>query len=182
MPLTMVGLNSWSVTKLELRLKQYGVQKDLKGKILSSLVHSDACRRKIINFKLQASLNWNNKTFKTLWAMITWNELLQVKYANILLLAEITRCQCVSTTTCKRVFSIQNVIKIKQRNRLGTKHLDNVLRVALKGPQDDYDYILVEAMELWRNSAQWRYFYSHPEKYLAGNSFEIGGNVDLHGF
>ena len=58
------GLNSWGVLKLKLLLKQYGVQKDLEGKILSLLVDSDACRREFFSFKLQASLNWNNKTFK----------------------------------------------------------------------------------------------------------------------
>ena len=105
-----------------------------------------------------------------------------MKYANILLLAKITRCQCVRTTTCEKAFSIQNVIKTKQRNRLGTKHLDDVLRVALEGPKDDYDYILVKAMELWRNSAKWRYLYSPPEKYLASLSSQIGGNDDLHDF
>jgi len=83
MPSKRVGLNSWGVTELELLLKQYGVQKDLEGKILSPLVDSDACRREFLNFKLQASLDWNNKTFKDLWAIITWNEPLQVKYANI---------------------------------------------------------------------------------------------------
>jgi len=112
------------VLELELLLKQYGVQKDLEGKILSPLVDSNVCGREFFNFKLQASLDWNNKTFKDLWAMVTWNEPLQVKYANILLLAEIARCQCVSTATCERVFSIQNVIKTKYRNRLGTKHLE----------------------------------------------------------
>jgi len=167
---------------LELLLKQYGMQKDLEDKILSLLVDLDAYRREFFNFKLQASLDWNNITFKDLWAMVTWNEPLQVKYASILLLTEIVRCQCVSTTTCERAFSIQNVIKTKHRNRLGTKHLDVVLTVALEGPQDDYDYILVEAMELWRNSAKWRYLFSHPEKYLAGQSSQIGKNDDLHDF
>ena len=167
---------------MKLFLKRYGVQKDLEGKILFPLVDSDTCRGEFFNFKLQASLNWNNKTFKDLWAMVFWNEPLQVKYANILLLAEIARCQCVGTATCEKVFSIQNVIKTKQRNMLGTKHLDVVLRVALEGPQDDYDYMLVEAMELCRNNAKWRYLYSHPEKYLAGHSSQIGGNDDLHEF
>jgi len=98
------------------------------------------------------------------------------------LLAEIARCQCVSTTTCEKAFSIQNAIKTKYTNRLGTKHLHVVLRVALEGPQDDYDYILVEAMELWRNSAKWRYLYLHLEKYLVGHSSQIGRNDDLHDF
>ena len=104
MPSKRVGLNSWGVTELELLLKRYGVQKYLDGKILSPLVDSDTCRREFFNFKLQASLDWNDKTFKDLWVMVTWNEPLQMKYANIFLLAEIARCQCVSTSTCKRVF------------------------------------------------------------------------------
>ena len=52
----------------------------------------------------------------------------------------------------------------------------------MEGPQDDFDYILVEAMELWRNSAKWRYLYARPEKYLASHSSQIGGNDDLHDF
>ena len=66
-------------------------------------------------------------------------------------------------------------------NMLGTKHLDVVLRVALEGPQDDYDYILVEAIELWRNSANGGN-YTHLEKHLVGHSSRIGGNDDLHDF
>jgi hypothetical protein len=44
--------------------------------------------------------------------MLTWNEALQIKYSNILILAEIDRCQCVSTATSERAFSVQNVIKL----------------------------------------------------------------------
>ena len=89
MPSKRVGLNSWGVTELGFLLMQYGVQKDLEGKIFIFFVDSDACRREFFNFKLQASLDWNMKTFKDLWAMVTWNVPSQVKYANILLLAEI---------------------------------------------------------------------------------------------
>ena len=74
-----------------------------------------------------------------------------------------------------------NTIK-KKKKMLGTKHLDVGLRVALEGPQDDYVYILVETMELWRNSSKWRYLHLHPEKYLRGQSLQIGGNNDLHDF
>jgi len=91
-----------------------------------------------------------------------------VKYANILILADIARCQCVSTATCERAFSVQNVIKTKFRNRLNTKHLESVLRVAIEGPSNDFDHILVGAIELWQNLAKWKYLYSHPEKYLSG--------------
>ena len=72
MPSKMVRLNSWGVIELELLLKRYGVQKYLEGKIFFLLIDSDACRKDFFeNFKLQASLDWNNKTFKDLWAMVT---------------------------------------------------------------------------------------------------------------
>ena len=73
-------------------------------------------------------VDWNDKTFRDLWAMVTWNTALQVKYANILVLADIARCQCVSTATCERVFAVQNMIKTKFQNHINTKHLESVLR------------------------------------------------------
>ena len=111
-------------------------------------------KESFFNFKLQEMMDWNDKTFRDLWAMVTWNFALQVKYANILVLADIARCQCVSTATCERVFSVQNVIKTKFRTPLNTKHLKNVLRVATKGPSIDFDHILVVGIELWRNFAR----------------------------
>ena len=38
----------------------------------------------------------------------------------------------------------------------------------IEGPSAHFDHILVVAIELWRNSAKWRYLYSNPEKYLSG--------------
>lgn len=52
-------------------------------------------------------VNWNDKTFKNLWDIVTWNYALQVKYAYILVLADIARCQSVSTANCERAFSMQ---------------------------------------------------------------------------
>ena len=86
-------------------------------------------------------------------------------------LAKIARCQCVSTATCERVFTVQKVIKT-DRNHLNTKHLESIMRLALEGPKKNFDHMLVEAIELWRNSAKWRYLYSNPEKYLSSQSNE----------
>ena len=105
-------------------------------------------------FKLQEMMDWNDEKFKDLWAMITWNFALQVKYANILILANIARCECLSTATCERVFLVQNVIKTKLRNRLNTRQLKNVLRVAIEGQSNDFHHILVATIELWRNCAK----------------------------
>jgi hypothetical protein len=78
--------------------------------------------------------------------MITWNHTLKVKYENLLVLAEIARVQCISTASCERAFSVQNCIKTKQKNRMLTKNLESVLRVALEGPIEDYFDIINEAI------------------------------------
>ena len=35
------------------------------------------------------------------------------------------------------LFSVQNLIKTKLKNRLGSKNLDAMLRIALEGPDED---------------------------------------------
>ena len=44
---------------------------------------------------------------------------------------------------------MQNLIKTIFRNHLKTKHLESVLRVAIEGPFNDFDHILVVGIELW---------------------------------
>ena len=71
-----------------------------------------------------------------------------MKHANIWVLVDIARYQCVSTATCERALSVQNVIKAKFKIYLNTKYLDNVLRVAIEGALNDFDQILVVVIEL----------------------------------
>ena len=73
--------------------------------------------------------------------MITWIEPLQKSYANLLQLFEIARCQYVSTATCERAFSVQNIIKTRHRNHLNTKHLENIMRLTLQGPKENFDHV-----------------------------------------
>ena len=51
----------------------------------------------------------------------------------MLVLDEIARVQYVSMASCKRAALVQNYIKTKQMNRMLTKNVENVLRVALEG-------------------------------------------------
>jgi hypothetical protein len=113
---------------------QYGIEREIGGRKIPPLVNSSAIKREFFVFKLQATMDWLDKSFKDVWSMITWNHTLKVKYGNLLVLVEITRVQCISTTSYERAFSVQNCIKIKQRNRMLTKNLESVLRVALEGP------------------------------------------------
>ena len=104
--------------------------------------------------------------------MVSWNPTLQLKYSNLLAIADIARIQCVSTTQCERAFSVQNCIKTKFRNKLQTRSLESIMRIALEGPTNDVDVFLVEAIALWKNSRKFRYLFSNPSRYLANNAVE----------
>lgn len=166
MPSKSVGLGSWGVVDLEVLCSHYGKEQELNGKKFSPLINPDAVKREFFSFKIQATTDWMQKNFRDLWSMISWNSSLQVKYSNLLILAEIASVQCVSTASCERAFSVQNCIKSKFRNRLKTQHLECVMRIALEGPQEGCDSLLLDAIGLWKNTTKFRYLYSDPEKYL----------------
>jgi hypothetical protein len=85
-------------------------------------------------------------------ASIDWSPSSKLIYPNLLILAEIERCQCISTTICERTFSLQNCIKQKHRNCMLTTTLESVMRVAMEGPTKDFDSILMDAIVLWKNA------------------------------
>jgi len=66
----------------------------------------------------------------------------------LILLAKIARVQCVSTTTCERVFSIQNLIKTCVRKKEGSINVEVLLRIASEGLEEEYDDILQDAIPL----------------------------------
>jgi hypothetical protein len=74
--------------------------------------------------------------------------------------------QCVSTATCERAFSVQNLIKTKVRNRLGSKNLDAMLRIALEGPDEEVDDIIGDAIPLWKKDSKYHFLYANPSSYL----------------
>lgn len=167
MPTRQVGLASWGVQEMETLCAHYGVQREFHGKTLSPLVNSAAIKQEFFAFKLQATTDWGDKSFKDVWAMVTWNDTLKRKYENLVILAEIARVQCVSTASCERAFSVQNCIKTKHRNRMLTKNLESVLRIAIEGPVQGCHDIFSEAIGIWKNTTKFRYLFTHPEKYLS---------------
>ena len=72
--------------------------------------------------------------------------------------------------TCERAFSIQNIIKSKFRNKLGTKNLDSLLRIALEESKEGAEGILIEAVVLWKNFTKFRYLFSNSQLYLSGHN------------
>jgi hypothetical protein len=98
--------------------------------------------------------------------MITWNHAVQARYPNLLILAELAHVQCVSTTTCERSLSVQKSIKTKVRNRLGSKNLDAMLRIALEGSDEEVDDIIGNAIPLWKKDSFYHFLYASPSSYL----------------
>jgi hypothetical protein len=54
----------------------------------------------------------------------------------------VSSCAMCFTTTCERAFNVQNLIKTKVTNRLGSKNLD-----ALEGPDEEVDDIIYPTLE-----------------------------------
>ena len=169
MPSRQVGLQNYFVAELESLLAHFGVDRSHAGFTLPTLVDVAACKREFLSFKLQCTSEWRDKNFRDFWGMITWNHSLQVRYPNLLVLAKLASVQCVSTATCERAFSVQNLIKTRVRNRLGSKHLEAMLRIALEGPDDEIDDVLCDAVLLWKNDSKYRFLYSNPSLYLNGS-------------
>jgi hypothetical protein len=76
----------------------------------------------------------------------------------------------VTTATCERAFSAQNVIKQNLHNRMSTSNVESMMCVAIEGPYNDFDDILTSALDLWKDDAKFRYLYSNPKRYLYGAS------------
>jgi hypothetical protein len=101
-------------------------------------------------------------TYADVWTSISWSPSLKVKYSNLLNLVEIAKCQCVGTATCERAFFIQNTVKQKLHSRMCTSNLESMMRVAIEGSDNDFDDILTNALDLWKDDAKFCYLYSNP--------------------
>ena len=121
----------------------------------------------LVVFNVQGSCEWSDRTFEDMWTSISWSFSLKLKIPNLLTFANIARCQCVSTSTCERIFFMQKNIKQKTRNQMTTTHLDSVMRMAIEGPTKNFEFILEETIFLWKDSRNFRFLFTSFEKYLA---------------
>ena len=70
MPSRQISLANWGVVDLELVCGQYGVEREIGGRKIPPLINSVAIMIKFFGFKLQATINWLDKSFKDVWSMI----------------------------------------------------------------------------------------------------------------
>ena len=57
-----------------------------------------------------------------------------------------------STMTCEHAFSVHNLIRTKSRIRLGSKNLEAMLRIALEGPNEGVETLLVTLSHFGRTT------------------------------
>jgi hypothetical protein len=93
-----------------------------------------------------------------------------------------------STTTCEHAFSVQKLIKTKVRNRLGSKNLDAMLRIALEEPHEEVDDVIGDTIPLWKKDNMIRFLYANLSSYLnSPNTMSVSdvsssfGTIDTNG-
>lgn len=72
------------------------------------------------------------KDFQTLWQILGQNH--GDTFPNLIRLAKIALSAPVQTAICERGFSVQNLIKANQRNRLGDNTLRTLMTLSIEGP------------------------------------------------
>jgi len=50
---------------------------------------------------------------------------------------------------------------------LGSKNLEALLGVALEGPEEEYDAILMDAIPVWKYETKYKFLYAKPTTYLS---------------
>jgi len=65
---------------------------------------------------------------------------------------------------------MQNLIKTHVRNRLGSKNLEAMLRIALEGPDEEFDHVIDDAIPLWKNDNKYHFLYANPSSYLCSST------------
>ena len=89
------------------------------------------------------------------------------KYPNLMSLAHICMIQCSSTAICERGFSIQNIIKTKNRSSMKTKTLDSLMRISIEGPNEFGEVDFENAINLWKVEAKTsRQIYGPTMRYI----------------
>ena len=53
------------------------------------------------------------------------------------------------------------------RNILGSQNLKAMLKIALEGPDENFDNIIEEAIPLWKSGTKYRFLYANPSLYVS---------------
>ena len=113
------------------------------------------------------SVNFKTERLQTFALKLAVDDGMKIRYPSLTILAEIILTYPASTVQVERGFSIQNAIKNKCRNRLGSVHLNQLICMKLNAPSIE-DFPFHQAYVNWLDKKKCRYVVSKPSD--SGNS------------
>ena len=114
----------------------------------STFIDKNECQLEWDTLKQCIAANFKKSKYTEFLSKLASLEEFRVQYPSLSVLAEIILTYPASTSEVERGFSFQNAIKTKVCNRLGSEHLDQLLRLCLNAPQQD-KYPFHEAYLQW---------------------------------
>ena len=107
------------------------------------------------------SANFKMERLQTFALKLAVDDGMKIRHPSLSILAEIILTYPASTAQVERGFSIQNAIKNKCRNRLGSVHLNQLICMRLNAPSIE-DFPFHQAYVNWLDKKKRRYVVSKP--------------------
>ena len=82
---------------------------------------------------------------------------------NLIKLAALALTSPVHTADCERGFSVQNLIKDSQRNRLSEDKLQQLMTVSIEAPSID-NFNFIEVVDIWKSLKKRKIFHVSNKK------------------
>ena len=130
----------YGTDKLDILTEHYGVGKtDASGKEHPPLIDIQATKSEYGLFKpLVLQQQYPRNSLAVFWKIIFSCH--KDIFPNLLKLAAVALTVPVQTAICERGFSVQNMIMVAHRNRLGNKTLHTLMTISVEGPPvKDFD-------------------------------------------
>ncbi|XP_070575181.1 E3 SUMO-protein ligase KIAA1586-like [Ptychodera flava] len=125
-------VNSYGAEEIETLLNFYGEKQTHKGTQSDPLLQKNLIRTQWLQAKLIVkSAKYPVDNMANLWTLLHQHHAEEIP--ELIKLAQIALVLPLHTAGCERVFSQQNIILTKLRNRLSPQHCDRLLRVRLQG-------------------------------------------------
>ena len=129
----------------------------------SSFVDHNLCSLEWDTLKHCMKMSYSKHSLREFTLKLATDETLITHYPSLSKLAEIILLYPASTSEVERGFSYQNATKTKFRNRLGTYHLDQLLRLRMNAPEASV-FPFHEAYVNWVDAKHRRHVIPQPDQ------------------
>ena len=127
---TSGGLPTYGEESLKKVTELYGRYQQIGDNTFPNLIDPDRTKNDFLQFK-HFLKSLSNKPY----AQVVSSLCMQSLFPDIATLAQILSVSPVTSVSCERAFSAQNLVKTKHRASLSEAVLDKLMRVRLEGPE-----------------------------------------------